>query len=378
MTQDVFTLARRMIEDGDFDGLVNDPMIQFGDPMQNTFYLGASFLPEELKLQNMYKEEQLQFNTLIADDSTPYSPQQLKKAARAITMRVELGSIDAGRSIEAQMLDRLNEYVSRCTDESVARAAILNMIRQMSINAIADKKELSRWQAISNGEGDYINKNVTKKNNKYNPPADLRPDYGVGAAGLGIKDDATDPIENAVQRGIDILRDTYGYETMMIVSRSKVKRDIAKNGSAKDYMSQLTVTSSLNLARTLTTNQNSSFIDEILGANDMPMWVTYDGYYRDETGQKFFLKDDELYFLARTPRDNPFLTDDPSRLFEFNRIGYYGIGKCQNQTTPGDILKIQVHDDGKPDYLLGLVDSRSSPVITSPEAICVIKNLYNN
>ena len=166
-----------------------------------------------------------------------------------------------------------------------------------------------------------------------------------------------------------------GFECISIVGRDRAKRGIANNPNTKKNASPLTITSSLQLAYNAIRNPDT-YLDPYLSNSDLPPIITYDAFYYTQSGQKWFLKDDELFLFGRTPRAFPIVEPQQGRLLQFNSLGYYGIGTCQNQTTPGDIIKINIHDDAKPDRVEVVSDSMSGSVIQDPESVVVVSKLF--
>ncbi len=367
---DLMTLVRNMREDGDFETMTRNPMNQFGEMDQNRFYLGAAILPEMMKPTNKYREEDIVFRPLIADDSTRYGTPQLKGRDELIYMDVEFSNIDAKRAITSQQLDTINNLLQM---ENVDAAAnmILSMIRMHGERALRDKKELKRWQTIINGKGKYMTSgNIETDQADYSPPATHR-----FPAGVDITDDAIDPMEEVIVKARKILRAS-GYELQDIICRDSVALDMEGNEQVKERDSNLRVTTSLDLAYNRLLDTEGT-VNRVLGRSGYTTITTYDLDYWDQTGQKFFIPDDVMIFIGRTPRVFPITNPNSGRLLTFNSLGYYGIGTCQNQTSPGDVIKVNLYDQGKPDYLETIADSTGLPVIQEIEAIVVVSNLYN-
>lgn len=368
---DLITLARKMRDEGHFETVTRNPMNQFGDRNRNVFYLGATYLPEINSIRgNKYREEDIAFRPVIADDSTRYGTPMLKGRTEHVYMDVEYGNIDARRAIEAHQMDSLN-YILMNQGEAAARVEFLRIIRLLGEVALREKKELKRWQTIRNGYGRYLTSgNIDKIEQPWNPPVTHRYD-----AGVDISDGAIDPIETVIEPAIAILRDS-GYECESIVCRDRPKRALANNPNTKENASSLTVTTSLQLAYNRIQNPDT-YLDPFMSNADLPPIVTYDGYYYTQSGQKHFLEDTELIFFGRTPRIYPLSDPEQGRLLQFNNLGYYGIGTCQNRSSPGDVIKIKIIDDDKPDKIEVIADSTSSPIIQDPEAIVVVSNVFN-
>lgn len=102
---DLKTLVDRMREDGQFVTVARNPGAQFGSPARR--YIGAELLPEKEVEQNAYRETDVRYQTVIANDGSRYSPSQKKDGKIVGSFLVELGHADIARDISGKDYDAL-------------------------------------------------------------------------------------------------------------------------------------------------------------------------------------------------------------------------------------------------------------------------------
>jgi hypothetical protein len=109
---DLLSLIQRLIDDGSLAALANNPLAAY--PNRARTYLGATLLPERTVEENDYRESQIHFRTVIANDGTRYSPAQIKDDGQiAGEMAVSLGHNDIGRQFTARDYDAFIRLLAR-------------------------------------------------------------------------------------------------------------------------------------------------------------------------------------------------------------------------------------------------------------------------
>ncbi|MGK7899078.1 MAG: hypothetical protein AB4372_37040 [Xenococcus sp. (in: cyanobacteria)] len=369
MADNILTIVHKIRDNDHLNIYTRDPMAQFGDFISSLYYLGTAYLPDLVSQRgNEYTEEDINFRVVAADDSEQYGTPQAKGRTEHTYLKVEFGNIDALRRLEAWQIDALNRILKRDGEEA-ATIQLTQFLRNLGEFALKDKRELKRWECLRNGYGIYrTSGNIERQEGHYSPPSTHRFDSPID-----ISNPAENPLE-VIELAVQVLRDA-GYAAESMVSRDRVKRGLANNPNTKESASHLTVTSSLELAYNKIRNPDK-YLDPYLSSSELPPLITYDAFTFTQKEQKWYLEDDELFVFGRTPRKYPIIHPQQGRLLTFNSLGYFGIGECQNQTTAGDVIKLKVHDDGKPDYVEVISDSMSGPVIQDPEAVVVVKKLF--
>lgn len=108
---DIATLVQQMVDSGQFQQLADSTLTQFGPRTDQ--YLGATILPEQNREENYYREEAIQYRTVIANHAGRYSPPALKGSVLTGYMEVSLGESDIASKFDAQDYDTLLRILSR-------------------------------------------------------------------------------------------------------------------------------------------------------------------------------------------------------------------------------------------------------------------------
>lgn len=371
MAPGVAGLVEDMIRDGTVESIVNNPLAQFGRPTRQ--YLGATLLPNKTVEQNEFREDRIQYKTVIANDGTRYSPVQLKNGARTGSFLVELGENDIGSQMSSKDYDVLLKLIRRnLSMEGVAQ--ITNWLDLTVTLALEEKIEVQRWEAIANAKVERRGDNGYRENVLYSNPAGHRVTIpgGTVADKAGLYDPTVDPFD-AVDAGVSLLADK-GYEVNRTITSRKVLLQMVRHPLVAKRLSRITLDAGGN-AQGMAPRLNLNNLNEILAAEGLPGTIEqYNLSYFDTFGQsKKFLPEENFVMVATTGRDQDIGLDD-DMITVPNTLGYAAIGRPAGQNRPGRATNIEVTRN-KPPTIKCEGWQTQLPVIQDPEAIYVIKYL---
>lgn len=389
---DIGALVQSMIQNNAFAPLVNDPLAQFGPPEQPL--LGAEFLPERVVLQNEYTEEGIRYRSVVANHSTRYSPVQIKEGMIIGSMRVTLGNSDIGAELTGQQYDFIVQLLQRIygvpglPPSSGSGVSIPTMpgVAQMLqwadrglVRPLHTRNEVDRWNAmvdasvVMHGDGGYID-TITYPN-----PTGHR----VNAGGTW-SNNSYDPLPDMI--AIKLFLAAKGYKLARIVTSSHVTAILANNALMRQRAGYISIISGtvIGLSAALTQDDLNSQMKK----NGLPNIEEYDAqYFTQNAGAtsvttngvtftgNWYLKRDVMVFFAATGRDESIDRGDLEPVVKHDTLGYVGIGRPTGQSTSGMVMFVKAVLDEKPPHIEGQAWQTSLPVITDPEAICVIGSI---
>lgn len=366
---DLLSLIRQMQTDGTVQVIARNPLAQFGPP--NRQYLGATLLPERLVPLNMFKERNIRYRTVIANNGTRYSPTQLKDDSSLVgEMRVELAHNDIARQFTAEDYDALLEMLAtRPTME--ATATLIRWLDTTVNRALLDLNEKQRWQAIVDASVVLSGDNGYTETVAYSNPSGHR----VNAGGTW-SNDAYDPYPDILAQ-VQLLADK-GYTVSRMIAARKVATILARNDKmAARVGGRITVSTGGQLASAPRPLISLADLNAVFNADGLPPIETYDAQYFDYGGAKRFLADTALVIVATTGRDETY-TDAQYYAGDLpivpDTLGYQAIGRAAGQPASGRVIRMEAKDD-KPPRVEAEGWQTSLPVITEPEAIAVVKNI---
>jgi hypothetical protein len=366
---DLSSLVQKLQDEGKFKLIATNPLAQFRDPQQATRrYYGAELLPEMMKESNMYRETDIRFRTIIANDGSHYSPTQKKDGDLFGYLDVHFGDIDIKRELTAEKYDAIVKLLAdgNTNNDIAAVARIIRWTDTVLNLALKEKQEKQRWEAIVSAQVTRAGDNGYNEIVKYSNPAGHRV-----AASDTWSDDAFDPFEDIFDMA-QVLWDK-GYVVDKTFTSRKVASKLGKNAKVRARVGRAIVDASGQIQGT-SGRADIAAINQSLSADGLPPITLYDLQYRTQTGTGRFLPDDVFVMIASTGRTQEIDIGDVNPLILVDTLGYYGVGKSAGQPNPGAVIQVESHTSKPPrlegeGYLCGL------PVIQEPEAIGVIKEI---
>lgn len=363
MPLDIATLIARALADGSVERVAANARAQFGTARRR--YLGAELLPERRVNENSYREDQIRYRTVIANDGTRYSPTQKKGADLIGSFLVELGEMD----IAAEMTGREYDALLRLLASNASMDAMVTVLRWLDTRvnlALIENLERQRWEALVDAQVTRRGDNEYAETVSYSNPANHRV-----AAGGQWSNDAYDPFDDMFAQA-QLLADK-GFEVGRMVTSRKVVSILAGNDKVKSRVGVAVVNPSGQI-QAASGRATLDAINGILQADGLPPFELYDLKYRTSTGTVRFMKDDVVVMTAATERDEEVdLGDDNIEMLD-STLGYAAIGRAAGQSGPGRVIRME-HKQDKPPRIEAEGWATALPVITEPEAISVISGI---
>lgn len=369
-----------------------DPAAQFGTP--NAPYVGATLLPEMIKTKNQYTETQIRYRSVLANSGTSYSPAVLNPGGRIVgSFDVKFGNTNQADALDAQtyeaILELLMESGSATNADMQALATLLNWYDNAIMAPIRDLNEKQRWDAIIEAKVIRTGANGLSETVNYSNPSGHRVNISGGTvanpAGWYETDGTYDPFNDhfAIRRQLA----SKGYRAARLLSAFEPWYIFAKNSAIFTRFSGIAVNSSGNLSSIQQVASQNRINDELRN-NELPVWEIYDRAYNYRnpsdpndiiSGRFLGRRTDEngnywpVVMVATTGRDQIIeLTPEQEPIRLENLLGYHGIGRVLGQPTPGRVMNTTVADR-HPGGLYAEAIQEGLPVITEPEAVCVMK-----
>lgn len=360
---DLVTLLNEINQTTGFERIARNPAAQFGRPQRR--YIGAELLPERTNIPgNAYREENIQYRTVIANSGTRYSPAQKKGGDLVGSFLVELAESDISREFTGQQYDALLRILAG-NRSMEALATITNWLDTTVNLALVELLEVQRWQAIVNAQV------VRTGDNKLSEDIDYaNPDGHRAAAVAAWSDDATDPFEDIFTK-VDLLAGK-GYNVNRIITRRSVVSIMSANAKVKTRVGVAVV----NPSGQITSAAGRASMDAINGAlqaDGLPAIELYDLQYRTQTGTEFFLPSGTMVFACTTGRMEDIDLGDDTRTI-YDTLGYTAVGRGVGQASNGRIIQAEAKTD-KPPRIEAQGWQTALPVITEPEALAVISGI---
>jgi Phage major capsid protein E len=360
---DLLTLIRQIQDAGYLTRISRNPLAQFG--MERRRYIGAELLPERFVLENQYREDQVKFRTIVANDGTRYSPTQKKDGDLTGYVDVILGNSDIAREMTGSEYDALIALLGDGSDMQ-AIATITRWADTVLQRALAEKSEKERWEAIIDAQVIRQGDNSYSETVNFSNPAGHR----FNAAGVW-SNDAYDPFEDIFDAA-QILYDK-GFMVSRIISSRTVTSKMGKNDKVRARVGR-SVVSPTGQIQGSSGRADLAEINQSLSADGLPPIELYDLRYRTQTGTFRFLPDNVFCLVATTERDMNIDVGDGRVMPIPDSLGYYAIGRAAGQRDSGRVVNLFPKED-KPPRIEGEGFQTSFPVILEPEAIVVIKNI---
>lgn len=361
---DIRGTVQMMYDSGVISNLANDPMNQFGPAAQP--YLGATLLPEQEVPNNEYREENIQYRTVIANDGTRYSPVQKKRGVFAGWMDVRLANQDIGSDFTSADYDTFLRLLGQNRDMD-AVANLLNWTDLTLVRPLQMKIEKMRWDCLVDAQCVLTGDNNYTETVTYPNPTGHRV-----AAGGSWADDTYDPMLD-ITKGVEFLA-SKGYTASRIVAPTPVVTTIQNNDLVKSRAGTIAVAPGGTLA-TMPGRVSRQALNDLLNEDNIPSIETYDAQYRTQNGSGFYLKRNVMVIVATTARDrqiNP--GGDGQPIVVPNTLGYVGVGRPAGQADAGRRVLLSAYEN-KPPRIEGEAWQTTFPVFTDPESVYVITGI---
>lgn len=358
------SLINRMMEDGTFATITRNPLAQFGSGAR--VYLGASVLPYREVPENAYRESNIRYRTVIANDGTRYSPAQKKGGSSSVgEMLVELGYSDIASEFTGRDYDLLQGMLRNAGEEE-ARLRISQWLDVAVVRALQELDEKKRWDAIVTGTVTRSGQNGYTEEITYPNPAGHR-----AAAGGAWTSDEYDPFDDIL--AMTNLLDSKGYRVTRIITSSAVVNKLAGNSKVQQRSGSLQVSASGTI-EVLSGFGTRNAVANSMSASGLPVIETYDLTYEAEDGVRTkFLPADSMVFLSETGQEETITFEQGTKVVP-DILGYVAQGRAAGQATPGPVMHVEQFND-KPPRIEAQAWQASLPVITEPEALAVITGI---
>ncbi len=358
---DLSTYLRGLENNGSLALIRDNPAAQFGTPQQP--YLGATLLPERLQPNNIYKEANIRYRTVVANAGTRYSPVQLKSTGRLVgEFMVDLSNSDIGLEMDSNDYDAILQYLGRNGNMEQVANTVMNLADN-AIAGLAMHNERMRWQALVNASVVLTGDNAYAETVPYSNPTGHR----VATAGVWTTD-TYDPYQDILERQTFLAGK--GYRVARIITSTRVANILGGNEQMARRFAPI--------ARTLGTNTylgrlTPAAISGGMTIDGLPPIEIYDAIWFDQLGNGRFLPDNVMVFTAVTDRAENVPTMN-GEMYLPNLVGYTGIGRPAGQAVPGRVLRVEAQDK-KPPTVKVEAWQTSLPVITDPESVAVLTGI---
>lgn len=347
--------------DGTLYTLARNVYAQFGVP--NRRYIGAELLPDQTVEENMYREENIRYRTIIANDGSRYSPVQRKKGTLIGAVEVVLGDSDIGSEFTGKDYDSLLRIINSAPMSAAVQ--ITNWVDMVIVRALIELAEKHRWEAIINGS--Y----VRNGNNGFTETITFPQPTGHRANALGTWSNNTyDPFAD-ITAMVNLLN-SKGYTVNRIITRRPVISILSQNAIMRSRIGLTTLSPGV-LAGVAPGFVDRAALNNILGRDGLPPIEEYNLQYRTSTGTQYFLPGNTMVFVCQTGRDVTLDLGDALQPIQ-HTLGYHAVGRATGEQEPGRVVRLFPYED-KPPRIDGQGWQTTMPVITEPEAIAVISNI---
>jgi len=359
--RDLGSLIAQMEEDQSILRIARNPLAQFGT--DEVPLLGAGILPEQTVETNSYREEKVQYRTVIANHGTRYSPIQIKGSAMTGWVDVTLWHSDKGDMMTSRDFDALLSYLRRRSDME-AIASLTKFVDRGLVVPLKHRNEKDRWDAIVNAQVVLLGDNGYTETINFLNPAGHR-----AAAGGTWSNDAYDPF-----------LDLYTMQQMLAAKGLKLKRLISSYNVVSIMSANAKVAARTNritiISGTVTAQEANVRLPEInqaLTRDGLPPIELFDAQYRTQTGTARFMPNNVVVGVCETGRDAELDLGDRIVILP-NTLGYTAIGTPAGQSTPGTAMVVE-HFRTKPPRIDGQIWQAAGVVITEPEGLIVISGI---
>lgn len=385
---EVAALVESLIENDAFFRLINDPLAQLGPAEQP--YLGASIMPEVLKEENEYTEEGVRYVSVMPNHGTRYSPVQIKEGMMVGSIRVSLGNSDIGSQMNGQQYDTLIKLMRRVygrpgvlgggvsVPSMDAMMHTLKWVDKTLVQPLHMRNELDRWNAIVYAQVDMYGDNGYHEVVQYPNPQGHRVNAG-GTWSSNTYDLWMDIIAQA-----EFMR-SKGLRIARIIIPSQVLTIMANNLLMRQRAGHIALVAGM--VNGVPGRLSISRLNELASDDGLPPFELYDTQYQTQNGGQttvtslgytlvgnWYLPRNVMVFIAATGRDEEIDRGDMEPIIYEDTLGYVGVGRPAGQTDPGMVVEVEAKT-GKAPHINGQAWQTSLPIITEPEAVCVIGSI---
>lgn len=359
--RDLGSLIAQMEKDQSLLRIARNPLAQFGPAEQRL--LGATILPEQTVESNSYREEKVQYRTIIANHGTRYSPVQIKASAMTGWVDVTLWHSDKGDMLTSRDYDALLAYLRRRDD--MAAIASLTRFADRGLNLpLKVRNEKDRWDAIISAQVVLLGDGGYTETIDFPNPSGHRV-----AAGSVWSNNANDPFVDIY--ALSRMLAAKGLKLSRLITSTNVVNILSANAKVAARANRITISGG-----TITNYNANVQIDEINRAlikDDLPPFELYDAQYRTQTGTARFMPNNVVVGVCATGRDAELDLGDRIQILP-NTLGYTAMGTPAGQSGPGPVMVIEQFRT-KPPRIDGQIWQAAGVVITEPEGMVVITGI---
>lgn len=368
LQHDINVLLQELSDKGAFDNLANNPQLQFTADNQELLF--SSLLPERLVQQNEFKESGIRFKTLMANDSTRYSPPVKRGNAILSSTVVSLADSDIAAELTMQAYESFIRTLTASPMQAVAN--LLRFIETGVAMPLAILREKYRADIFDKG---YIER---KGANQFYELVKVPEIAGHRITVLDWANPATSILSTLKSVKKMLLKK--GYKITQMITTSDVIEDylVPNNEIAKYGLMVINNAPGTGSAQAvaLPTMSEQQVVFSALAANSLPAPTIYDHGYDTlgeepgDTGYKQFLNK-KVILVCNSGRTQDLSLGDNTNLTLANTLGYTAIGVTTGQLQPGVRTKVTNYD-GKDARIEAYGWQTSFPVLQDPEAYVVI------
>ena len=359
-------LIKEAEDNGYFLDLAADLVTAYIDLRGMQPYLGLTLMPRQLRTSNMYVESDLQFLSVIADDSDRYAESSKKKRAKGASLEVSFGHYDIAVDIKAQEIDKI-KMIFDLRDRESAMNYFLNLMRKLLRYAVDDKHELWAMTALLEAKIKLSGADERKFTLNMIDPAGHRKDVN------GAWSDPTyNPVTEDILPMIDFLTGK-GKTIRFMGCRTSTARLLQSN----EQVNRL-VTPNINIQPNLQTSLTalSLYLNQQRPDDNIPPIITYDRRYHTQTKTEYFMPTSDFLIVCDSDRSFEIERGIGEETFIVDRaLGYIGIGTPESQFMPGDVINVLLHDKKKPTYIEAEQYGCGAPVLQEYENVGVLRDI---
>jgi hypothetical protein len=343
--------------------LANNPRVQFGPTTRR--YIGAEILPERLVPQNEYTEYGIRFKTIVANDSTRYSPVQKKDGKLTGSFKVSLAESTSGDVFTAADYDALKAAL-RTNQSMQALASLLRWSDRGLLRPLVEKNEVHRWEFLADG--------VVKLRGNNGFSEDIAAPVVSGqrvAVGGSWTDPDYDPLLDIYARHQYLANK--GVTTRRIVTSTAAATKLLNNAKVAARFGRVVVGPSASLGA-VAGRPSLETVNALLAEDNIPAIEKYDLQYNTMTGTQRFLRADGMVFIGETELEEEIPNGDAGPIVVPSTLGYYGVGTPAGREAPGRVINQFPHDEHPP-RIEGEGAQTSYPVVQDVEAFATLTGI---
>lgn len=359
------SLIQEAEDNGYFLQIARDMVTAYIDLRAMQPYLGLTLMPRQPRTENKYTETDLQYMSVIADDSDRYARSTKKKRAQGASLEVSFGHYDIAVDIKAQEIDKIKMYFD-LENREAAMNYFLGLMRKLLRYAVDDKHELWAMTALLDAKIKLVGADERKFTLSMTDPTGHR--KNVNGA---WSDDAYNPITEDILPMIDFL--TGKGKTIRFMSCRTTTARILQSNEQVNRLITPNINIQPNLQASLQTL--SLYLTQQRPEENIPPILTYDRTYNTQTKTEYFMPTSDFLIVCNSDRQAEIQQGLEEPLFMDKVLGYVGIGTPESQFMPGDVLNVQLHDKMKPTYIEAEQYGCGAPVLQEYEAIGCLKGI---